>query len=69
MPATGPANPPEVPLTDRQPEIATLVCERLTNPAIAERLGIRTRTVTSHLDHIYSRLGIGSRAELARWLA
>lgn len=66
--AAGATTPTEVPLTDRQLEIATLVCEGLTNPAIAERLGIRTRTVTSHLDHIYNRLGIGSRAELARWL-
>lgn len=63
-----PPTPTELPLTDRQLEIAKLVCEGLTNPAIAERLGIRTRTVTTHLDHVYNRLGIGSRAELARWL-
>lgn len=56
------------PLTGRQLEVARLVCEGLTNAAIAERLDIRTRTVTSHLDHIYNRLGIGSRAELASYL-
>ena len=30
----------------------------------AEILGISPRTVTSHLDHIYTKLGIGSRQEL-----
>ena len=37
-------------------------------PAIAEQLGISPRTVTSHLDHIYGRLGIGSRTALTRWI-
>ncbi len=63
-----PTEPAASPLTGRQLEVARLVCKGLTNPAIAERLGIRTRTVTSHLDHIYNRLGIGSRAELAGYL-
>jgi DNA-binding CsgD family transcriptional regulator len=52
-------------LTSRQLEIAELVAEGLTNAAIADRLFISVRTVTSHLDHIYTRLGIGNRTELA----
>jgi len=67
-PQASPMAPSSTPLTERQLEIAKLVCQGLTNPAIAKRLGIRTRTVTSHLDHIYNRLGIGSRAELASYL-
>lgn len=59
---------PDVPLTERQIEVARHVCRGLSNPAIAEQLGISPRTVTSHLDHIYTRLGIGSRAELVRYL-
>jgi DNA-binding CsgD family transcriptional regulator len=58
----------DLPLSARQIEVGRLVAIGLTNAAIAERLGISHRTVTSHLDHIYSRLGIGSRAALARWI-
>jgi DNA-binding CsgD family transcriptional regulator len=55
-------------LSARQLEVGRLVARGLTNAAIAEQLGISTRTVTTHLDHIYSRLGIGSRSVLTRWL-
>ena len=54
-----------LPLSARQLEVAKLVCKGLTNAEIAAALGIRVRTVTSHLDHIYNRLDIGSRSELA----
>ncbi|NVB37662.1 helix-turn-helix transcriptional regulator [Pseudenhygromyxa sp. WMMC2535] len=57
-----------LPLSARQLEVSRLVAEGLTNAAIAERLGISPRTVTSHLDHIYGRLGIGSRAALTRMI-
>lgn len=56
-------------LTDRQLDIARLVAAGLTNTSIGERLQISPRTVTSHLDHIYTRLGIGSRAALVTQLA
>ncbi len=56
-------------LTERQLDIARLVAVGLTNTAIAERLQISPRTVTSHLDHIYTRLCINSRAALASQLA
>lgn len=58
----------DLPLSARQIEVGRLVANGLTNAAIAERLGISHRTVTSHLDHIYGRLGIGSRASLTRWI-
>ncbi|MCB1018206.1 MAG: helix-turn-helix transcriptional regulator, partial [Acidimicrobiales bacterium] len=35
------------------------------NAAVADRLCISVRTVTSHLDHIYARLGVRNRTELA----
>jgi DNA-binding CsgD family transcriptional regulator len=56
-------------LTDRQLDIARLVAGGLTNAAIAEHLEISPRTVTSHLDHVYTRLGISSRAALVTRLA
>ncbi len=58
----------ELPLSARQLEVSKLVATGMTNAAIAEQLGISPRTVTSHLDHIYGRLGIGSRAALTRWI-
>ena len=62
-PATGRVSSPA--LTRRQLEIAELVAEGLSNAAIADRLFISVRTVTSHLDHIYTKLGINNRTELA----
>ena len=55
-------------LSARQLEVARLVARGLTNGQIAEQLQISPRTVASHLDHIYGRLGIGSRAALTRWV-
>ncbi|MDO8672653.1 MAG: AAA family ATPase [Dehalococcoidia bacterium] len=53
-------------LSARELEIALLVADGLTTPEIAVRLGLSPRTVASHLDHIYTRMGIGSRAALTR---
>lgn len=64
----GSSAPPEsrpAALTRRQFEIAELVAEGLSNAAVADRLCISVRTVTSHLDHIYARLGVRNRTELA----
>lgn len=52
-------------LTPRELAVAELVAGGLANEAIARALHLSVRTVTSHLDHIYSRLGIHSRASLA----
>jgi DNA-binding CsgD family transcriptional regulator len=57
-----------VTLRGREREVASLAAAGMTNQEIADRLVISVRTVTSHLDHIYSRLGIGSRAQLERFL-
>jgi DNA-binding CsgD family transcriptional regulator len=56
-------------LSQRQLEVARKVAAGMTNAAIAEALCISPRTVASHLDHIYSRLDLRSRAALTRWLA
>lgn len=53
-------------LTDREREILTLVAEGLTNRAIAQRLGISTRTVEYHLGQIFQRLGVNNRAAAVR---
>jgi len=56
-------------LTRREHEIAQLLAEGLSNKAIAARLVISQRTVESHVDHILSKLGLTSRAQVASWFA
>jgi DNA-binding NarL/FixJ family response regulator len=48
--------------------VARLVTEGLTNAEIAERLVVSPRTVGTHLEHIYARLGIASRTALTRYV-
>ncbi len=56
-------------LTQREHEIAQLLAKGLSNKAIAARLVISQRTVESHVDHILSKLGLSSRAQVASWVA
>lgn len=56
------------PLTRREVEIATLVAQGLTNKEIAGRLFISERTVDNHVQHVYNKLDIGSRPQLALWI-
>jgi DNA-binding CsgD family transcriptional regulator len=59
-PATGWAS-----LTPAELEVVRLVGEGLRNDAIARRLFIAPGTVKVHLTHIFAKLGITTRAELA----
>ncbi len=65
--STPPRSKDAAPFSPREIEIVQLVAEDLTNAAIAERLIISPRTVTTHLDRIYTRLGINSRTALVRY--
>jgi len=56
------------PLTRREKEIAGLVADGLGNREIAERLYLSKRTVDSHLEHIFTKLGFTSRIQLAAWV-
>jgi DNA-binding CsgD family transcriptional regulator/tetratricopeptide (TPR) repeat protein len=53
-------------LTSSELTVARLVAEGLTNREVAERLFVSPHTVSSHLRHVFSKLGITSRVELAR---
>jgi DNA-binding CsgD family transcriptional regulator len=55
-------------LTPAERRVATLVAEGHTNREVAAALFLGERTVASHLTHIYAKLGIRSRTELARVL-
>ncbi|WP_220448588.1 ATP-binding protein [Nonomuraea mesophila] len=51
-------------LTPQELEVARLAASGLSNPQIASRLFLSPRTVSSHLYHVFPKLGITSRAEL-----
>jgi DNA-binding CsgD family transcriptional regulator len=53
-------------LSPSEARVASLVAEGRTNREIAAALFLGEATVASHLSHIYAKLGIRSRTELAR---
>jgi len=55
-------------LTRREKEIAALVAAGLGNREIAARLFLSKRTVDSHMEHIFTKLGFSSRTQLASWV-
>ena len=52
-------------LTPAEREVVNLVIAGLTNPEIGTRLFISRATVKSHLAHVYAKLGVANRTELA----
>ena len=57
------------PLAKREADVAQLVADGLTNKQIGARLFISERTVDSHVRSILNKLGVGSRAQIAAWVA
>jgi DNA-binding NarL/FixJ family response regulator len=55
----------QVRLTPRESAIVSLVVDGRSNDEIAGELNISTRTVETHLRHLFERLGLASRTELA----
>jgi DNA-binding NarL/FixJ family response regulator len=53
-------------LTPAERRVAALVAEGRTNREVAAALVLGERTVETHLSHIYAKLGVRSRTELAR---
>jgi DNA-binding CsgD family transcriptional regulator len=52
-------------LTAAERRVASLVAAGRTNREVAAALFLAERTVASHLNHIYAKLGVRSRTELA----
>jgi DNA-binding CsgD family transcriptional regulator len=52
-------------LSERERQVAELVAEGRSNREIGEQLGLSPKTIANHLNRVFARLGLGSRAELA----
>lgn len=53
-------------LTPAEREVVRLVSRGLSNSEIATKLFVSTRTVQTHLTHVYAKLGAKSRIQIAR---
>ena len=63
-PTRSPASAPS--LSDREREVAELVARGRTNRQVARALSLSEKTVECHLTRIFAKLGIASRAAVAR---
>jgi DNA-binding CsgD family transcriptional regulator len=52
-------------LTPTELEVVRLVVGGLSNPEIGRRLFMSRGTVKAHLSHVYAKLGVANRTELA----
>lgn len=54
-------------LTRRQVDVLRLASRGLTTSQIADRLHISTKTADHHIQHIYTKIGVSTRAAAALW--
>ncbi len=52
-------------LTAQEQRVAEMAADGLSNPEIAQALFVTRRTIETHLGHVYAKLGIESRHDLA----
>jgi LuxR family maltose regulon positive regulatory protein len=63
-PAYDPSAQPLIePLSERELEVLALIASGLSNREIADRLYIAVGTVKRHINHIYGKLGVGTRIQ------
>lgn len=62
VPGTVESEPSSHPLTDREAQVLGLVAAGKTNREIGDELFISSKTVSRHLENIYAKLGVSSRA-------
>jgi non-specific serine/threonine protein kinase len=63
VPAQSHPSSPLATLTRREREVLGLLCQRLTDSEIAERLFISPRTAEAHVAHLLAKLGVRNRRE------
>jgi non-specific serine/threonine protein kinase len=66
---SAPAVSDEAPLTPRELQVARLIAAGRSNKQIAAGLVISQRTAENHVEHILTKLGFTSRAQVAAWAA
>ena len=54
-------------LTDREREVVAWVGQGLSNPDIARRMSLSSRTVEKHVEHVMAKLGVTSRTQVVAW--
>ena len=54
-------------LTARELEVLSLMMAGYTNRAIASEMFVSEKTVEFHLDHIYRKIGVGTRLMAGIW--
>ena len=61
--------PRELPagLTERELEVLLVLARGSSNQEIAETLGISPKTVGHHVQHVYEKAGVDSRAAATLW--
>ena len=69
QPAAPPPSDTSMPVTRRKRQVADLLAQGLSNKEISGRLVISARTAESHVEHILTKLGFTSRAQVAAWTA
>jgi HD-GYP domain-containing protein (c-di-GMP phosphodiesterase class II) len=52
-------------LTPREAEVLVLLARGLSNKEMAERLSVSARTVGSHVEHLYAKIGVSTRGAAA----
>jgi DNA-binding NarL/FixJ family response regulator len=60
--AEGPAG-----LTSRESQVLALLAQGMPNKGIARELGISPKTVSNHIERVYSKLGVSNRAGAAMY--
>jgi DNA-binding NarL/FixJ family response regulator len=55
-----------LPITPREAEVLARLADGRKNAGIAHELGISPHTVVRHVDHIYRKLGVQTRAAATR---
>jgi DNA-binding NarL/FixJ family response regulator len=63
----GSVDEPWRPLAARKFAVASLITRGLTNAEIASELSIASKTASSHVEHILTKLGASRRTEIAAW--
>ena len=56
-------------LSPREHEVTLMICEGLSDKAIAHRLGVELSTVRTYLKRIFGKLGVHRRSEVPPMLA